>query len=157
MAFELSVVSNTPMTSVNDLETVIITFLYQIGYLPKGYDPKTGVENVRQSVPYRLFTNCFVGRSEKAWSIDELRTVLRTSRPTVYRHLNKLKALGLLEEVPIMNPSGQQRRGYRIRYGDISKAWNFTEAHVKVAMENYRKTVDHLQGLIIREKEKKRA
>src|SRR5687768_17612427 len=99
MTFELTVVSNTPLTPVSDVDTVAITFLYQIGYLPKGYDPKTDVDSVRQSVPYKLFMNCMLKRPEKAWNIEELITVLKTSRPTVYRHLNKLKSLDLLEEV----------------------------------------------------------
>jgi hypothetical protein len=45
----------------------------------------------------------------------------------------------------------QSRKGYRIRYGNITKSWNFVEAHVKVAMEGYRKTVDHLNDLVAKE------
>ncbi len=153
MMFELEVVANTPMTPVKDLEAVAITFLHQIGYLPKGYDPKTNVENVRQSVPYRLFTNCFLLRPDRYWTIEALTTVLRTSRPTIYRHLNKLKSLDILEEGTV-EKEGQNLRGYRIRYGDLSKAWMFTEAHVKAAMESYRKTVDHLQELASRDRGK---
>lgn len=156
MVFRLNVVSNVPMTPVNDVDAVAITYLYEIGYLPKGYDPKTNVENIRQSVPYRLFMNCFMRRADKAWTIDELAAVLNTSRPTIYRHLDKLKGLDVLEEVSIKDEStNQTMKGYRIRYGNLSKAWNFTDAHVKVAMENYRKTVDHLQDLV--EKERKAA
>jgi predicted transcriptional regulator len=137
---------------------------------------------VRQSVPFKLFMNCFLRRPEKLWSIEELGTVLHTSRPTVYRHLNKLKSFDLLEEQSVSTygcgrcgayESGveaealehlegckakgsgaletQTRKGYRIRYGNLSKGWNFSEAHVKVAMEAYRKTVDHLQELVAKE------
>ena len=186
MGFELLVVSNTPMTPISDAESVAIGFLFQIGYLPKGYDPKTDAESVRQSVPYKLFMNCFMKRPEKLWSIEELQTVLHTSRPTVYRHLNKLKSFDLIEEQSISTfrcahcdafESGaeaevadhvqgcgarkagtgrsdvlsQSRKGYRVRYGNLSKSWNFVEAHVKVAMEGYRKTVDHLHDLVQRE------
>jgi hypothetical protein len=35
-----------------------------------------------------------------------------------------------------------------LRYGNLEKAWNFVEAHIKVAVENYSKTVEHLQKLI---------
>jgi hypothetical protein len=42
---------------------------------------------------------------------------------------------------------GAVRKGYRIRYGNLSKAWNFVESNVEIAMENYRKTVDHLTKL----------
>ena len=154
MSFELTLVSNTPLTPVSDPDTVAITFLYQIGYLPKGYDPKTDVDSVRQSVPYKLFMNCFLKRPEKAWNIEELITVLHTSRPTVYRHLNKLKSLDLLEEVSVRGDDGQSKKCYRIRYGNLSKSWNFVEAHVKLAMDNYRKTVDHLHELSQRESKK---
>jgi HTH domain. len=147
MVFEMYITTHTPMVGVSDIDTVAITFLHQIGYLPKGYDPKTNVENVKQSVPYRLFLNCFLKNPEKAWSIDELITVLSTSRPTVYRHLNKLKALDLLEESDVESRS-RRVKCYRIRYGNLSKAWNFIEAHLKVSIENYRKTVDHLQSLV---------
>jgi hypothetical protein len=40
-----------------------------------------------------------------------------------------------------------------MRYGNFQKAWNFVEAHIKVAVENYGKTVEHLQTLL--EKERK--
>ncbi|MGH7319165.1 MAG: ArsR family transcriptional regulator [Candidatus Rokuibacteriota bacterium] len=154
--FEITVVSNTPLTPVSDFDTVATTLLYQVGYLPKGYDPKTETESVRSSVPYKLVVNCLLKRPEKAWTIDELCTVLSTSRPTVYRHLNKLKAMDLLEESIVRPESsdGQPKKAYRARYGNISKAWNFVEAHVKVAMDNYRKTVDHLQALSEREKKR---
>jgi hypothetical protein len=190
MGFELTVVSNTPLTPIADTDTVAIGFLFQIGYLPKGYDPKTDAESVRQSVPYKLVMNCFLKRPEKLWSIEELQTVLHTSRPTVYRHLNKLKSFDLLEEQAISThrcahceafESGaeadvlehvggcsarkpgrgkdvlsQGRKGYRIRYGNLAKSWNFVEAHVKVAMEGYRRTVDHLHELVAKEMAAKR-
>ncbi|MDY6985871.1 MAG: transcriptional regulator [Candidatus Thermoplasmatota archaeon] len=147
MPFEMYVTDHTPMTGISDIDAVAITFLHQIGYFPKGYDPKTNTESIKQSVPYKLFMNCFMKNPEKAWKIDELITILSTSRPTVYRHLNKLKSLDLLEEVEAEN--GNRRvKCYRIRYGNLSKAWNFVEAHVKLSMENYRKTAEHLQSLI---------
>ena len=48
---------------------------------------------------------------------------------------------------------GQMRKGYRIRFGDLSKAWSFTEANVTMAMENYRKTVVHFQELMSGDKQ----
>lgn len=151
MAFELVVVANTPMTPVTDLDAVAIPFLMNVGYLDRVSED---VEVVRKSVPYRLFRECFLDRPEKGWGIEELIAYLDTSRPTVYRHLNKLKSLDLLEE-------SQAREGdvgkktYRLRYGNVAKAWNFVEANVKVAMENYRRTVDHLHDLAERSAKRK--
>lgn len=49
--FELQVVSNTPLSSVGDIDVVAETFLIQIGYIPKGYDPKTSATEIKDSVP----------------------------------------------------------------------------------------------------------
>ncbi|HEX2021536.1 MAG TPA: helix-turn-helix domain-containing protein [Candidatus Thermoplasmatota archaeon] len=145
MAFELVVVSNTPLTPVSDLDEVGVALLRQVGYLGRGADDEA---NARESVAYRLFRDCFVMRPDKAWTAEELIAALGTSRPTLYRHLNKLKALDLLEESALRDEGeAGGRKAYRIRYGNLAKAWNFVEANVKVAMENYRKTVDHLHAL----------
>lgn len=146
MVFEITVVSNVPLTPIEDPKEVALTFLQQIGYLPSGPTGKRG-ENVRESVPYRLFVECLLRRMEKGWTVEQLASRLRTTKATVYRHINKLKALDILEEVEVNTPRGP-KRGYRIRYGDLSKAWNFVEAHVQAAMDHYRQTVEHLQKLV---------
>ena len=144
--FELQVVSNTPLSSVGDIDVVAETFLIQIGYIPKGYDPKTSATEIKDSVPYRLFMDYFMGNMSKAWTVEELAALLSTTKPTIYRHINKLKSLDILESMDV-EFDGQVRKGYRIRFGDLAKAWNFTEANVNMAMENYRKTVTHFQAM----------
>ncbi len=146
MTFEINVVSNTPLTPINDLDEVAIQFLNQIGYFPKGYDPKTDAKTIRESVPYRLLRDCFFTRMSKGWTVEQLSTKLKTTKPTVYRHINKLKGMDVIEDVDVED-RGVRKKGYRIRYGNLAKAWNFVEAHVDVAMENYRKTVEHIQKL----------
>jgi predicted transcriptional regulator len=154
MSFELNVVSNTPLTPLSDIEEVALLFLNQVGYFPKGYDPKTDVTDIRDSVPYRIFMDCFLSRLDKAWVVEDIATSLGVTKATVYRHINKLKGFDILEEMNVEDAQGNPRKGYRIRYGNLSKAWNFTEAHVQVAMENYRKTVDHLQELALKRGDK---
>ena len=144
--FEITVVSNIPLTPLKDLDEVSLMFLTQIGYIPKGYDPKTDAKSVRESVPYRLFVECLLGRAEKGWTVEQLATKLKTTKATIYRHINKLKALDLLDEVDVIEKGGA-KKGYRIRYGNLSKAWNFVESNVEIAIDNYRKTVDHIQKL----------
>jgi len=140
MVFEMQIVSNTPMVGEEDPEIVAKKFFTQIGYLSKGSDP---------NIPYKIFNDFFLKHPDKAWYVDEISTTLKTSKPTVYRHLNKLKGFDILEEVQIFDePSQQNKKAYRLRYGNIQKAWNFVEAHLKVAIENYGKTVEHLQKLI---------
>ncbi|MCL1905208.1 MAG: helix-turn-helix domain-containing protein [Methanomassiliicoccaceae archaeon] len=150
--FELNVVSNTPLGAMTDIDTVAETFLTQIGYIPKGYDPKTDASGVRESVPYRLFMDFFFRNTMKAWTVDELAALMRTTKPTIYRHINKLKSMDILESADV-DFDGQIRKGYRIRYGDLRKAWAFTETNVNMAMDNYRKTVDHFQSLVEKERE----
>ena len=133
------------MSGVDDVNVVAETLLVQIGYLPKGYDPKTDVITVRESVPYRLFME--YPYPSKAWTVEELAVLLGTTKPTIYRHINKLKSMDLLEAMDV-EYDGQSRKGYRIRFGDLSKAWSFTEANVSMAMENYRKTIAHFQELM---------
>ena len=145
MAFEMQVVSNTPLVGDEDLDSAAKKFFEQIGYLSKGADP---------DIPYKIFADFFLKHPTKGWYVDEISTELKTSRPTVYRHLNKLKGFDILEEVQIFDDTSQQnKKAYRLRYGNIEKAWNFVEAHLKVAIENYGKTVEHLQKLM--EKQRK--
>ena len=145
MTFEMQVVSNTPLIGDEDLDSAAKKFFEQIGYLSKGSDP---------AIPYKIFADFFLKHPTKAWIVDEIAAELKTSRPTVYRHLNKLKGFDILEEVQIFDDiTKQNKKAYRMRYGSFQKAWNFVEAHIKVAVENYGKTVEHLQKLL--EKERK--
>jgi len=146
MSFEIKVVSNVPPVGEEDPELVAKLFFEQIGYISKGSDPK---------IPYEIFADFFLKHPEKAWFIDEISSKLKTSKPTVYRHLNKLKGLDLLEEIHIYDENSRQnKKAYRLRYGNLKKAWNFVEAHIKVAVENYGRTVEHLQKLIEKQREK---
>ena len=140
MGFEMQIVSNTPLVGEVDPETVAKKFFEQIGYLSKGADP---------TIPYKMFADFFIKHPTKAWFVEELSNELKTSKPTIYRHLNKLKGFDILEEMQVFdNTTKQNKKAYRLRYGNLEKAWNFVEAHIKVAVENYSKTVEHLQKLI---------
>lgn len=141
----MQVISNTPLIGDEDFDSAAKTFFEQIGYLSKGSD---------YTIPYKIFADYFLKNPSKAWIVDDIASGLKTSRPTVYRHLNKLKGFDILEEVQIFDEiTKQNKKAYRIRYGNLQKAWNFVEAHIKVAVENYGKTVEHLQKLL--EKERK--
>ncbi len=137
--FEIQVRMISPMTHENDLDRVLVDFLYSIGYIK--YTSKD-FEEAKKSIGFRLFKECFLLHANKMWSVDELITCLNTSRPTLYRYLNKLKSLDLLEE----EHEGIAKK-YRLRFGNFKKAWSFVEANVKLAMENYAKSVEHIQKL----------
>lgn len=145
MSFEIHLVSNRPFTDVEELDSVAAEFLRQIGYLSRAGD---SVEEARESVGYRMFVDCFLRRRDKPWTAEELEAYLDTSKPTVYRHIAKLKNLDLLEATSIIDDEGNAKKGYMLRYSDLSKAWGIVEAHVELTMQNYRKNVDHLQKLV---------
>ena len=147
MPFELSLRYSTPLTPISDLEEVLREFLRMIGYLPDGEDGRGSEGPVDRSLALRLVRECLLRDLARPWYAEELATVLRTSKPTVYRHINKLKALDLLEEVGGAL-DGKGRKGYRLRYGNLARAWDFTEANAQNALRRYRETVNHLQELI---------
>ena len=150
MNFQLAIESHTPLTPVEDPEEATMAFLSSIGYFPKSRGSRNETRGVRSGVPFKLFYECFLKRMDKVWTIEELAVKLHTTKPTIYRHINKLKGFDLLEEA---SANEQNKKGYRIRYGNLAKAWNFTESHVEMTMENYRKSVDHIQSLVERGKE----
>jgi DNA-binding transcriptional ArsR family regulator len=147
MPFELALRYSTPLTPISDLDEVLREFLRLVGYLPEGEEGRGSEGPVAQSLAYRLVNDCLLRDPARAWYVDELTAVLKTSKPTVYRHINKLKSLDLLEEVGGV-ADGKGRKGYRLRYGNLARAWDFTEANAQNALRRYRETVNHLQTLI---------
>ena len=140
MGFEIKVVSNTPLIGEMNPEIAAKIFFEQIGYISKGADPE---------IPYKIFADFFIKNPSKAWFVEEISNKLKTSKPTIYRHLNKLKGFDILEEMQVFDEiSKQNKKAYRLRYGNLEKAWNFVEAHIKVAVENYSKTVEHIQKIM---------
>lgn len=139
MAFEMQVVSHAPLTGEDDPERVAKLFFQMIGYTArKGPD---------HGISFKVFYECFLVHPTRAWTVEELAAAAGTTMPSIYRHLNKLKDLDIIEDL-YLETGGERRRAFRLRYGDLGKAWNFAEAHFQLAIENYRKTVDHLEALL---------
>lgn len=147
MPFEITVRYSTPLTPIEDLEEVLAEFLRMVGYLPPAEDGRSGDGPTQRTAAYRLVRECLLRDPARPWYPEELQAVLSASKATVYRHINRLKALDLLEEVGA-TPEGKARKGYRLRYGNLARAWDFTEANAQNALRRYRETVDHLQRLI---------
>lgn len=147
MPFELAVRYSTPLTPIRDTDEVLTEFLRLIGYLPEHDDGRAGEGPARETLAYRLVRDCLLRDPGRAWYAEELEAVLKTTKTSVYRHLNKLKSLDLLEEVGGQS-DGKGRKGYRLRYGNLARAWDFTEANAQNALKRYRETVNHLQALL---------
>jgi len=147
MAFQIEL-NSASIPLGDDLESQVISFLMRIGYISEN---KTR-EAIIKSVPFRLFMDCFLRRRNKHWEIDELESFLGATRATVYRHLNKLKSMDIIEENPFNSPeTGYIHKGYRLRFSKLSRAWMFVEEHMKMTMKQYRKAVDSIQETLDRE------
>ncbi|MBM4248899.1 MAG: helix-turn-helix transcriptional regulator [Euryarchaeota archaeon] len=143
MVFEIRLMGGPAVTDQGALHETMLPFLNSIGYMPAGYDPRTGVSTLTDSVPYRLFADCFLGHLDRVWSVGELARELGTSIPTVYRHLDKLSALDILGQGSLQKD--ESRKGYFIRYHDLSQAWRFTEVNIELSLAAYRRAVDAIQ------------
>lgn len=139
--FKMTIVSSPTRDSGDDLDRNIAYFLSDIGYIPR-LKISTDFNSITRSAYFRLFKDCFLMHSDRYWTGDELMTYLHTSRTTLYRHLNKLKAMDMLEEIQ----EGKNKK-YRLRSGDLLKAWNWVEVNVRMALDNYRKNVERISEL----------
>jgi predicted transcriptional regulator len=139
MAFEMLVVGDPPLTGESDSRRVAKLLLQRIGYTAR-----KGPDN---GLSFRIFYDCFLMHPAKWWTVEELATTCETSMPSVYRHVNKLRDLDLIEDDHIES-DGERRRAFRLRYADLSKAWNHAEVHFQHAIDAYRSSVDHLEGLL---------
>ena len=142
MSFDITLVTGPAMTDEEDINMVALPFLNMIGYMPAGYDPRTGAQTVLESVPYRLFMDCLLGDIRRVWGVGEMARELGTSIPTIYRHLDKLAALDIIGEGNLDNDLS--RKGYFIRYHDLAQAWRFTEVNIELSLASYRGVVDLL-------------
>jgi len=139
--FELNLVMDPSLSAYDDLDELLLRFLVDIGYLPKS--PRGRIpSDLRKSTAYRLFRDCFVKHPEKFWTPEEMMSYLGTTRTTLYRHLNRLKDLDILEE----SMEGKNKV-YRLRYGSIEKAWMFVESNAKIALDYYREAVKKIERL----------
>lgn len=144
MAFEIKISSHSPIAS-DDLKEILENFLLDIGYLS---GRKSG-EEVYDSVPFKLWTECLLNNPDKAKTVDEIAAKLETSKPTVYRHLNKLKNMDMIEsEEIVLEDNGEViKKGYKLRQGDLLTAWHITEANIESTLKRYQQTVERIQKL----------
>ncbi|MBX8635754.1 MAG: transcriptional regulator, partial [Thermoplasmata archaeon] len=84
MSFEISVVSNTPLTPLNDLDEVLSIFLAEIGYISPGYTPRNDAADVESSIPFRIFRDYFLLRAGRPWIVDEIAVDIGATKATVY-------------------------------------------------------------------------
>jgi DNA-binding transcriptional ArsR family regulator len=146
ISFRLPVSEFQPLDRSDDEETHLIAFLSATGYLTS-WSTSRGTKGVSEGLAYRIFKDCLLDRPDRSWTMRELQAVLHTSKPTLYRHLKRLESLDLLER-GLRGESPRSSKAFRLRYGNLSKAWNFTEEHARQSLRSYRETVEHLERLL---------
>jgi predicted transcriptional regulator len=146
ISFHLALSERSSLQPSADAQARLVDMMGAMGYLTPWSAPREG-SDIKDNLAYRLFKDCLMDRPDRSWTMRELMAVLETSKPTLYRHLKKLEALDLMER-GLRGESPRSSKAFRIRYGDLSKAWNFTEEHARQSLRAYRQTVEHLETLL---------
>ena len=115
--------------------------------MASGFLDERGGELIER-IPYRLFSDWLLARRDRVWTADELSTALETIRTTVYRHLNRLEAMGLIEKV-ILKAGHPRITGFRLKGGSLTRAWQQVESQLELGLRGYRKAINQLAGLAI--------
>ena len=96
-----------------------------------------------ESMPYKIIDECFLQRPDRAWTAEEVAAWIETTRPTAYRHLNKLISLGLIERCRAAD-GGPPTSAFHLRKGSLKKAWQKIETEIELILEQYKKTIKQI-------------
>tara|TARA_Y100001970_G_scaffold174489_1_gene212948 strand:+ start:680 stop:1585 length:906 start_codon:yes stop_codon:yes gene_type:complete len=97
-----------------------------------------------ESMPYKILDECFFQRPDRAWTAEEIAAWVETTRPTAYRHLNRLISLGLIERCRAAD-GGPPTSAFHLRYGSLKKAWQKIETEIELILNNYKKTISKIK------------
>ena len=81
---------------------------------------------------------------DRAWTAEEIAAWIETTRPTAYRHLNKLIALGLIERCRAAD-GGPPTSAFHLRAGSLKKGWQKIETQTEIILDKYKKTITKLK------------
>ena len=96
-----------------------------------------------ESMPYKIIDECFLQRPDRAWTAEEVAAWIETTRPTAYRHLNKLISLGLIERCRAAD-GGPPTSAFHLRRGSLKKGWQKIETEIELILEQYRKIIKRI-------------
>ena len=96
-----------------------------------------------ESMPYKIIDECFLQRPDRAWTAEEVAAWIETTRPTAYRHLNKLISLGLIERCRAAD-GGPPTSAFHLRKGALKKGWQKIETEIELILEQYKKTIKQI-------------
>jgi len=108
-----------------------------IGLLSNHHDP------YKESMPYKIINECFLQRPDRAWTAEEVAAWIETTRPTAYRHLNKLISLGLIERCRAAD-GGPPTSAFHLRKGSLKKGWQKIETEIELILDKYKKIIKQI-------------
>jgi predicted transcriptional regulator len=108
-----------------------------IGLLSNHHSP------YNESMPYKIIDECFLQRPDRAWTAEEVAAWIETTRPTAYRHLNKLISLGLIERCRAAD-GGPPTSAFHLRRGSLKKAWQKIETEIELILDQYKKIIKQI-------------
>ena len=94
-------------------------------------------------MPFRIVDGCFLQRPDRAWTAEEVAAWAETTRPTAYRHINKLLSLGMLARCRAAD-GGPPASAFYLRGGSLATAWQAIETRVELVLDSYRRVVGEL-------------
>ena len=97
-----------------------------------------------ESMPYKILDECFFQRPDRAWTAEEIAAWVETTRPTAYRHLNRLISLGLIERCRAAD-GGPPTSAFHLRYGSLKRGWQKIETEIELILDKYKKTINKIK------------
>ena len=97
-----------------------------------------------ESMPYKILDECFFQRPDRAWTAEEIAAWIETTKPTAYRHLNRLISLGLIERCRASD-GGPPTSAFHLRFGSLKKGWQKIETQTELILDKYKKTIMKLK------------
>ena len=97
-----------------------------------------------ESMPYKILDECFFQRPDRAWTAEEIAAWIETTKPTAYRHLNRLISLGLIERCRASD-GGPPTSAFHLRFGSLKKGWQKIETQTELILDKYKKTIKNLK------------
>jgi hypothetical protein len=136
--------SDRPLPTEGTPKDLSEAFLLTLGAI----GDRTGGRKVSTLPSFRLFYSAFLMGGERWWSLDELSKEAPSTRPTLLKHLRRLEGLDLLERAATEDEFGIRRGQFRLRHGSLSRAFEFTQARARLALDSMARWAEHLDKLV---------
>lgn len=144
--------SDDPLPREGPPKELAVAFLFALGVIPD----RTGGRKPTALPAFRAFHSAFLMGGERWWSFEDLQKHAGSTRPTLLKHLRRFESLDLLERAACPDEFGFPRRQWRLRHGSLARAFDFTDARARLALDSMARWAEHLDQLVAEERERPR-